>query len=391
MMHRPSYATFFTIHQSNSNNIFTDQLSSAHITIYPQPMSCSVLYALNQHRPSRMCLASIATLTNTYYVNKTYKCGACTDLSIDLLYGHPPQPAMPSSQSAHPKVGNKENAERLKAQGNALHVKGQYKAAYKKYSEAIKEDPTNAVLWSNRAASGLAMKEYLDAAHDAEKAVGLDPKYAKAWGRVGSARMALSHWSKCAEAWNTALSCLPPEGEMTPEHKALKVQFESGLKKIQDLEAEAQSVADGNMKVMNIADVQNKLPWQRGLAMEKEIVAKQHNTCSAFVIMNAYRDFSEGVELMKQIKIRQIGDKETIEGALGALVQISNGILRDKRVFHVDTPDWFDKYNRQVELECGSNNAWNTGGARLVQEDVLRRLKASGWDPVRRALSSTIR
>jgi Flp pilus assembly protein TadD len=58
------------------------------------------------------------------------------------------------------KARNNENAERLKSQGNALHVQGQYRAAYKKYSEAIKEDPTNAVLWANRAASGLAMKEY---------------------------------------------------------------------------------------------------------------------------------------------------------------------------------------------------------------------------------------
>ena len=59
-----------------------------------------------------------------------------------------------------PKVVN-ENAERLKAQGNALHVKGLYRAAYKKYSEAIKVDPMNAVYWANRAASGLAMKEYV--------------------------------------------------------------------------------------------------------------------------------------------------------------------------------------------------------------------------------------
>jgi Flp pilus assembly protein TadD len=59
-----------------------------------------------------------------------------------------------------PKVSN-ENAERLKAQGNTLHVNGQYRAAYKKYTEAIREDPMNAVYWANRAASGLAMKEYV--------------------------------------------------------------------------------------------------------------------------------------------------------------------------------------------------------------------------------------
>ena len=65
-----------------------------------------------------------------------------------------PEPRIPQ------KAKSNENAERLKAQGNTLHVQGQHKAAYKKYTEAIKEDPTNAVLWANRAASCLAMKEY---------------------------------------------------------------------------------------------------------------------------------------------------------------------------------------------------------------------------------------
>ncbi|KAF8240805.1 hypothetical protein L208DRAFT_1230511, partial [Tricholoma matsutake] len=60
-----------------------------------------------------------------------------------------------------------------------------YRAAHKKYSEAIKEDSTNAVLWANRAASGLGMKEYLDAG----RATQLGPNYAKAWGRLATAGM----------------------------------------------------------------------------------------------------------------------------------------------------------------------------------------------------------
>lgn len=51
------------------------------------------------------------------------------------------------------------NAERLKAQGNEFHQKGQYQAAHRKYTEAIKEDPTNAIYYANRAASSLAMNE----------------------------------------------------------------------------------------------------------------------------------------------------------------------------------------------------------------------------------------
>lgn len=51
------------------------------------------------------------------------------------------------------------NSELLKAEGNALHSEGQYKQAYQKYTEAIALDEDNAVLYANRAASSLALKE----------------------------------------------------------------------------------------------------------------------------------------------------------------------------------------------------------------------------------------
>lgn len=50
-------------------------------------------------------------------------------------------------------------AELLKSQGNELYQKGQYEAAQRKFTDAIREDPTNAIYYANRAASGLALKE----------------------------------------------------------------------------------------------------------------------------------------------------------------------------------------------------------------------------------------
>ena len=47
------------------------------------------------------------------------------------------------------------DAERLKAEGNSLFVKSNFSGAYKKYSEAIKYDDKNAVLYCNRAACSL--------------------------------------------------------------------------------------------------------------------------------------------------------------------------------------------------------------------------------------------
>jgi hypothetical protein len=80
--------------------------------------------------------------------------------------------------------------------------------------------------------------------------------------------------------------------------------------------------------------------------------------------------------------------------------------MQDTRVFHLDA-DWIQKYNAQgtsyvlcvspasstfiVQMECASANAWDKGGAKLVQEEAPRRLETLGWDPVRRALAITVR
>lgn len=51
----------------------------------------------------------------------------------------------------------KDQAERLKAEGNALFAKNDFAGAYKKYSEAIQFDDKNAILYCNRAASAYGL------------------------------------------------------------------------------------------------------------------------------------------------------------------------------------------------------------------------------------------
>lgn len=51
-------------------------------------------------------------------------------------------------------------ADRLRANGNALFVKKDFKGAYKTYTEALKLDDKNAVLYSNRAACSLGLNRY---------------------------------------------------------------------------------------------------------------------------------------------------------------------------------------------------------------------------------------
>ena len=58
-----------------------------------------------------------------------------------------------------PSDDDKARAEQLKVEGNALHAKGNYVGARSKYSDAIKLDGENAVLYANRAAAYIASKQ----------------------------------------------------------------------------------------------------------------------------------------------------------------------------------------------------------------------------------------
>ena len=51
-------------------------------------------------------------------------------------------------------------ADSLKAEGNALFVKGDLEAAHTKYTEAIRYDDRHAILYSNRVACCLGLRRY---------------------------------------------------------------------------------------------------------------------------------------------------------------------------------------------------------------------------------------
>lgn len=59
-----------------------------------------------------------------------------------------------------------------------------YDSAIEMYSDAIKLDPTP-VYYSNRAAAWGGLGRHDKAVEDAERALELDPKFAKAYSRLG--------------------------------------------------------------------------------------------------------------------------------------------------------------------------------------------------------------
>lgn len=139
-----------------------------------------------------------------------------------------------------------------------------------------------------------------------------------------------------------------------------------------------------------------KFPWQIATDMLPELRKAGHEkvSSSAWVIALAYEEFNNGVEMMKGLKITpQPGTPDTFvhHGNLQGLTLLSNGFMRDDRVFHINEPNWIDMYSQQVYFEVTASKAWDSEGLETVKELAQKRLKENGWDDVRPALAVTIR
>jgi len=110
-------------------------------------------------------------------------------------------PKTPAASSATPNA----EAESFKGQGNVAMQQKDYQKAVDCYSKAIDLTPTNPIYLSNRAAAYSAMKQHDLAKQDAEMAVAADPKYTKAWSRLGLARFALGDAKGSMEAYKSGI------------------------------------------------------------------------------------------------------------------------------------------------------------------------------------------
>ncbi|XP_033099521.1 tetratricopeptide repeat protein 28-like [Anneissia japonica] len=84
-----------------------------------------------------------------------------------------------------------------------------YPRAITLYTEAIKLDPTNHILFSNRSAAYVKIKQYEDALQDATRAKELNPKWAKAYYRQGVALQCLGRHADALAAFSSGLAQEP--------------------------------------------------------------------------------------------------------------------------------------------------------------------------------------
>lgn len=149
------------------------------------------------------------------------------------------KPAADASSSAAPSQAGpvsedtKKEAEALKSKGNAAMAQKDYPKAIDLYTQALSLHPGNAIFLSNRAAAYSAAKDHESAQADAEAAVAIDPKYTKAWSRLGLARFALGDAKGSMEAYQKGI-----EHEGNGGSDAMKKGFETAKKRVEELESD---------------------------------------------------------------------------------------------------------------------------------------------------------
>ncbi|KAJ7428597.1 Stress-induced-phosphoprotein 1 [Pitangus sulphuratus] len=96
-----------------------------------------------------------------------------------------------------------------KNKGNECFQRGDYPQAMRHYSEAIRRNPNEARLYSNRAACYTKLLEFPLALKDCEECIRLEPTFIKGYTRKAAALEAMRDYTKAMEVYQRALDLDP--------------------------------------------------------------------------------------------------------------------------------------------------------------------------------------
>lgn len=158
------------------------------------------------------------------------------------------RPSTPTANQGQPRTASAPStagsttpeSEALKSQGNAAMAQKDYAKAIDLYTKAVAISPANPIYLSNRAAAYSAEHRHSEAVTDAELAVAADPKYTKAWSRLGLARFVLGDARGSMEAYEKGI-----EAEGHGGSDAMKKGYETAKKKVAEQEKEASAPGSG--------------------------------------------------------------------------------------------------------------------------------------------------
>jgi len=118
-------------------------------------------------------------------------------------------------------------AEEEKELGNELFKRGDFSNAIKHYSEAIKRNPEDPKLYSNRAACYTKLAAFDLGLKDCEMCTSLDDKFIKGWIRKGKILQGMQQPSKALTAYQKAIEIDPNNAEALDGYRSCTMAVHS--------------------------------------------------------------------------------------------------------------------------------------------------------------------
>jgi len=145
-----------------------------------------------------------------------------------------------------------EKALEHKAKGNALFKEGKWPEAIKEYTEALRRDPKNHTVYSNRATCYAKLLAFDNSLKDCEECLKIEPKFVKAWIRKGRIEHLKKQYHKAIESYEKAMAIEPTNQELHKFYRETKVaiQMRNQEGKIDEKE---------QMRIMNDPEIQSIL------------------------------------------------------------------------------------------------------------------------------------
>lgn len=125
--------------------------------------------------------------------------------------------------------------DRLKAEGTAEYKAGRMQAAIDKYTDALEVDPlnkgTNSKLLANRAVCHQRLKDYKAGIADCERAISLDPSYAKPKRTKATLLGLAGDWESSVREWKELAEQEPQDGGLAKEVRKAELELKKSKRK----------------------------------------------------------------------------------------------------------------------------------------------------------------